>query len=87
MKHTFDNCLNVSRFSDSPLYIYISILPWLQILAGNRSSDLGMEAHLYDREEEHQSKGVFHYINGISDDSWTQNRMHGMIGRLTAVTD
>lgn len=44
----------------------------------NIRSDLGMDDCLDDsEEEEHQSKGLFHYSNGISDDSWSRNGMYG----------
>jgi hypothetical protein len=43
----------------------------------NIRSDLGMDDYLYDREEEQQSKGPFHYSNGISDNSWSPNGMYG----------
>ena len=43
----------------------------------NIASDLGMDDYLYDREEECQSEGLYHYSNGISDASWSPNGMYG----------
>ena len=43
----------------------------------NIASDLGMDDYLYDREEECQSKGLYHYSNGISDASWSPNGVYG----------
>ena len=43
----------------------------------NIAIDLGMDDYLYDREEEYQSKGLYHYSNRISDAFWSPNGMNG----------
>ena len=43
----------------------------------NISSDLGMDDYYYQSDQECQSKGMFHYNNGISDSSWSPNGMYG----------